>query len=90
MSLYTEIVNGRELRGDWFLATGDINSIKMDMIGQCVALLADILYFPPCADDYEIKYIAVAPITDTMAFIDTVINKLVKKMGEFAQAIYHL
>ena len=91
MEFYGEIINGEELRGEWYMHVGNINEEEGSAVSRCVALLGDYLYNPLCIDDYDHAPIIIhndpmAPLT----FIKSVMLPMLDKMGAYPQAIYDL
>ena len=86
--LYGQILNGKELRGDWMGLFFNAEEAKnYDFVKKYLCLFGDILYNPACADDYDNAPTVSHGASATVAFMGSIMNPLQSKLYDFAVKI---
>lgn len=86
--LYGQIIRGKEPRYNWFL--GDTSAFNDNAVSRCGATLCDILFNPPCADDYESAPFIIYGIDICVSFTESVALPLMTELVNLFTEIYDL
>ena len=87
VNLYSDIVNGKKLRGEWIAFNTE--AWNKDPIMRITVLLGDILYNPACADNYDGAPVMIRGITN-MALFSQGMEPILYEMVELFKRIHKL
>lgn len=87
VELYGQVLRGKPIRGEWLL--GRTDGWNSNAIMSITAVLADILYNPNCANDYDHAPLLMKGITVPMGFVAG-IKPVVSEFNELFKEIYDL